>query len=278
MTARAEPSSPVRRIPGAAAVRRVGAALAETGGALRAAEAGRGRELLALHDAVTTPLPLRRRIGVIAVRGGSGASTVATELSLVLSARRREPVLVVKAQGISPSPLDQLARDGSRRGSPAGAVGLVARRLDASAWPADIAAWERFVGDEQRRHELTVTDWGMAPQGRIADLAVHSHAVCLVAAADLEEVRRAHDLAVALAPYAPAVIAVNDPHRTAGPALADVVRRLTVPAVMLGHDIRRPRAIELPPHPRRRDSLALLRLAAALVTEVARPRRKAVDA
>lgn len=220
---------------------------------LYAASGPGGRELIDLQRRIATPLPLRRRIGVASLAGGAGCSTVAAELGIALAARRPGAVLCVDAQGISPTPLAELGE------------GIGFDSLGWSNWPAAVAAWWRRLGRRQRDYDLTITDWGATPLERMADVAAHSHALCLVAPAERTAVQRALDLAAVVGERTAVAIAVNDVHGTAGLATAELVRRLPATAALLRYDRRRPAGIGVPRPLRGGQTLQILRLTAALV-------------
>lgn len=224
------------------------------------ATSGHGaRELRELQHAISTPLPLRRRIGIISLAGGTGCSTITAELACMLASRRSGTVLCVDAQGRSPTPIAGLATQ----------LGIAS--LGPDAYPAAITAWWKQLAEQQRKYDLTLTDWGVTPLNRIADIAAHSHALCIVTAAERPAIQVALDVATVARASTGVVLAVNDVHHTARYATGELVRHLPVPAVLVRHDPRRTASLELPRPLSGRTGLRLLRLAAALVRYTAAP-------
>ncbi len=62
---------------------------------LRATLSPRARELESLAERMSTPLPVRRRVSLVSVTDACGATTVATELTRMLSLHRSDRLLLV---------------------------------------------------------------------------------------------------------------------------------------------------------------------------------------
>ncbi|MDJ0350056.1 hypothetical protein [Cryobacterium sp. PH29-G1] len=177
-----------------------------------------------LHDlsradaAIRAPLPLNRRIGVVQLAGGTGASIVAASLASIFATRRTGLILGVNASagtnnmlwqaGIvdnpgasalglrplrafaSPSSAAEAA-DGLLR-SPAGLVGLDLRDRAQPTTPAPSRIWFDQINPISRFFDLVVTDWGVRGwQIDLAQVTQASHVVCVVCRSERHAVEEA---------------------------------------------------------------------------------------
>lgn len=223
-----------------------------------ASTAAGGDELQALERAVTTPLPVRRRIGVVALAQHQGCERAAVEVAAMLARLRDQQVLLVRAAS------HPLAAAAAGAGTAADAPGIRSLVISADAGASAVSRWWEQAGDLHRDHELTITDWGARSLEEIVDIASDSHALCLVSNASRDRISAVHDVADALEPLVPTVVCAVEDEREAVPATRTLVRRLTVPAALLNH-----RGMD---RVRGRDARDLLRLCAALMRSVASSR------
>lgn len=210
-----------------------------------------GTELGRLQRDMTAPLPLRRRIGVLTTHGGSGATTLAAEMAEVLSSRRSSPVLHIDAQAY------EVFTETRHGASP----------LE-SHTPGDFDSWWERFGTAQRRHEITITDWGHIPVERLTAIAEHSHAVCLTVPAERSAIIHAHGVALALQQFTPTVMVVQDIHNTAPRSIRLLIKALGVPTVRVPHEPRAQLTVQSPRPKRRSYALAIQRVTARVVRAV----------
>jgi MinD-like ATPase involved in chromosome partitioning or flagellar assembly len=180
--------------------------------------ADRQRLYIDLDRRVRTPLPTSRRVSVLSLAGGTGASSVAAAVAALAAARSGRPVLAVDAHGSTHGLAAKLGWEGGERRTATNALRERARTLseatsgltcrgslhflglgheNAAVWPADVVEWRDAVAPIGRFFPLLVTDWGRRRElAALAEIARASHSVCLVAAAD----RRGLEEAAALVP------------------------------------------------------------------------------
>lgn len=168
---------------------------------------GAVRELTEAHAAIRAPLPLSRRIGVVAVDGGSGCSAVAATLANVLARRRSGPVLGVDAAGgrsgllhrcVGADPEDPATRTtgAARRATATSLVTATSDLpttstggyvLDASGpgrRAVSPAEWAQQVTPIARFFDVVVTDWGVRDAADLSAALTTSHVLVLVARTD----------------------------------------------------------------------------------------------
>lgn len=265
---------------------------------------GAAYELTTAETACTSPLPLSRRIGVVAVEGGCGTSAVATALSSVLARRRSGPVLGVDAAAGRSGLLRRTAAAGqgtTQSGPPgdpdtAAAVRAAARTTtDATtglprsatgaflldlAGPsrraASVADWSVNVSPIGRFFDLVVTDWGVRPPAvDLAAAAETSHVLVMVGRADRRSATAAGSALAALraddAQAAAALLVLVDVARTADRIVGPLGRALDLDVQVLPHE---PRWSDDPAATRRRfgsrTRRAHIALAVAVMGEAAR--------
>ncbi len=226
----------------------------------RAARSSRAEELEALASDIRTPLPVRRRIGFVAVKAGCGASTVVSEVSRGLASHRADKQLVLT--GADPS-------DDRRRwpGKP-----HTVRRLPAELWDDPLLHWERACDKDRLSHDLTLTDWGATPLAQLKGIAEHSHSLCFVTPADRNLIQAALDVGTELTKSHHIRLAVVDVDGLVGPSIQTLVRALPLPTYLLRHDRRLAKDPDATPQWREPDALALYQLSAALIHDLTRPR------
>ncbi|MGC5169304.1 hypothetical protein ACLQ2Q_01490 [Microbacterium sp. DT81.1] len=194
--------------------------------------ADRQRVYVDLDRRVRTPLPTSRRVSVLSLAGGTGASSVAAAVAALAAARRARPVLAVDAHGSTHGLAEKLGWGSAERMTAPDAVRERARtfseatnglphrgslhflglgRESAAVWPADVAEWREAVAPIGRFFPLVVTDWGRRRElTAVAEIARASHSVCVVAAADRRGLEEAASLvpAMRVEPGAPDVTLV----------------------------------------------------------------------
>jgi MinD-like ATPase involved in chromosome partitioning or flagellar assembly len=273
--------------PGRVAGSLVGAVVRGTAGAA---------ELTRADTLLRTPLSLSRRIGFVALAGGSGTSATAGSVASLLASRRAGTVLAVDAgagsaglgwqtgavapeTGQGPDPdlaaLRQTARsmEEARQGLFRNTSGLHLLDL-AGAGPRapSVASWRGSVTPIARFFDLVVTDWGVRPwPGDLEEVADASNVVAVVARAD----RYAACSAAAVIPQllrahaAPRVLLVLvDVGHTSDRIAAGLRRRMDVPVLTLGYERERARFVA--PNSRHfsaRTRRSHIRIATAVVTE-----------
>ena len=137
---------------------------------LRASGSARHRHLKQLARSINTPLPVRRRIAVASIGRRSGTTTIASGLAVMLARLRPDRLLVITTDDPERS---QFARLTSPH---------TVRHLTPEHWSDPLLFWGEVVGNAQRDHDLTITDWGAAPLPQLSLIATDSHALCLVTA------------------------------------------------------------------------------------------------
>ena len=164
------------------------------------------QELMAADAALRMPLPLVRRIGVVHLRGGAGASSTAAAVASTLARRRAGHVLAVNASAGTSHVLrqaglphgavqsDEQSRVSPKRladavaGLPRTPSGVFAYDLQSGGdrdTPVPSTTWFERVTPIARFFDAIVTDWGVrAWQLDLGQVAAASHTVCVVARAD----------------------------------------------------------------------------------------------
>ena len=192
--------------------------------------------LVAVDDAIREPLAAGRRIGVMHLDPGVGATTLAEHAGRIAAARRDSPVLSVDVSGgptglaarlripaTEPSETRSLARTSAEaehglRRAASGPFVL------SSARPADqaIGVWLDEVVPIARFFDVVVTDFGRRhPMVDLAAAAALCDVVCLVSPADRGAAELSNSLAAAIRslPESPAVVlALVDRAGTGGQA------------------------------------------------------------
>jgi MinD-like ATPase involved in chromosome partitioning or flagellar assembly len=234
-----------------------------------------------------TPIPTSRRIAVLSLVGGAGSTTVAAGVARLAATRRATPVLAVDAAGARFGLGEQLGRGAEERITatdtiPAdpqsfaeatrvlpsdGSLFFLGLGHPASAsWAADLDEWHAAVAPVGRFFPLVITDWGRRRDLRaIADIARASHAVCLVAPADRAGLENAAALVPALRreTAAPDVMIALVDRSGEGPGATRLkLGGLDAPVLRIPFDS----SVAEGAAPRRRTRLALLEVAAGLVS------------
>lgn len=181
------------------------------------------REYVDLQRQLTTAVAFGRRIVVMSVDPGAGATTVSGLLAVALATRRADPVLLVDAAAPGANPLhhvfgatpartmgdlaarppriaaradfvgqltsvgsEQLGSTGSGLWLLPGTAGAAVSNPGRSGAP-DAATYARAVAPFIRYFDLSITDLGYQPGPGTAELALErAHAVCLVTSATRE--------------------------------------------------------------------------------------------
>lgn len=221
----------------------------------RASGGARARDLEQLARRINTPLPVRRRIGVASIGRRSGTTTIASELALMLALMRPDRLLMITTDDPGRSRFAQLR-------SP-----HTVRHLTPDHWSDPLSFWGEVVGDAQRNHDLTITDWGAAPLPQLSLIATDSHALCLVTAADRGMIQSTLDVATALSERLPVLLAVADVRGEVGPSIRALVRGLPLTSILQRHDHRQNTRKKL----REPDAFEMYRLAASLIGVLTRP-------
>lgn len=250
------------------------------------------------------PLPLSRRIGFVSARGGSGTSTTAAYVASILATRRRSgmvlgvnasagPVTMLSHAGLSPvaeqsaSERRANARSASdaRDGLPVTTSGLFALDLtrgQITGAQASSSQWFETLTPITRFFDVVSTDWGVRPwQVDLAQVAVSSHVVCLVARAD----RHSAEEAAALVPAIRAqedqprvVLALVDVGKTADRADRLIAGHVDVPVISIPYDFARGATRPVGSSALgARTRIAYTELATTLMLEAQSPANKAVS-
>lgn len=219
---------------------------------LRATLSPRARELENLAERMSTPLPVRRRVGLVAVTDGCGATTMATEMTRMLSLHRSDRLLLVTRTDPD-----------SQRYRWTGTV----KQLHGSIAQDPIGSWSESTDGHQLTHDITVTDWGSAPLTQMRAIAAHSHALCLVTPAIRHLIQSTLDVGWELAKQQPVRIAVVDVQGAVGPSISTLVHHLPLPATLLRHSPRLARRGG-PARLREPDALELYRLSVGVVQDL----------
>jgi MinD-like ATPase involved in chromosome partitioning or flagellar assembly len=237
--------------------------------------AGAAYELTTADETVRTGLSLSRRIGVVALDGGSGTTAVAVALSSLLAARRPGPVLAVDAAGghagligrtvgedpalraTSAAGADHrwTASTGSqaRSGLPQSGSGPYVLDLAGTARvPSAVDTWVQEVTPIARFFDVVVTDWGARGVGLdFAESVTTGHLLVMVSRADRHSATRAAAAAAAVGQLkgapggatrgagdrVPTVLVLVDVSRTADRVAPALRRRLGTPVHVLPHDL-----------------------------------------
>lgn len=226
-----------------------------TGAWLRASGGARSRDLEQLARRISTPLPVRRRIGVASVGPHSGTTTVTVELALMLARLRPDRLLVITTAEPTQPPFTRLIEPHS------------VRRLNPDYWGDPLSCWREAAAESPLDHDLTITDWGAAPIPQLNLIARDSHALCLVTEAERGMIQSTLDIATALNELLPVLLAVVDVRGQAGPSIHALVRGLPLTSVLQRHDRRRHTRHRL----REPDAFEIYRLAAGLISALTHP-------
>ncbi len=229
--------------------------------------------------AIRGGLSTTRRIGFVSLAEGSGASSLAHEVTRIVASRRAEPVLAIDVcgdasglgarLGVETTPAHE-TRAGARTTADAltdlpGRDGWYALR-PVLATPADaVDAWLNDAAPITRFFDVSITDFGVRhPLVDLASCAALCDVVCIVSDATRPsaELARAVAPAISLLPENPRTVLALVDHAREGDAVAravaaDGTATVSVPFDQGLHDGGRPRSLAA-----RR---ALLRLAATLV-------------
>lgn len=257
-----------------------------------AAAVSRLREL---DQQVRTPLALCRRVGFVAVSGGSGTTTLAATVANLLSVRRSGMVLAVDAAGgmsglvertgavttIDDPEARQLAATqrmlartaaDARSGLACAATGLLVADLARGGPAVAVATWREAVTPVSRFYDLVVTDWGVRPwAGDLAEVTDADHVLVVVGRADRASAQSA--AAVATAVHATTttrvVLALADVAQVSDRVAAGLRDVLDVPVRTIRNEGSLGKAMALSGRRSAPLRLDLLRLAAAVVDEAA---------
>ncbi|MFE7506692.1 hypothetical protein [Promicromonospora sp. NPDC057488] len=171
--------------------------------ALRTALRGAGRttqDATGWDAAVRAPVGTSRRITFLAADGGTGTTTLATAVALLLARRRTGPVLALDAAG-GPSALrvrlgteTAPSLDDVAYGAPVRSLGEARAATQearsglhlagASGWPPQHALWADAAAAVGRFFEVVVSDAGRRAPEEAAALAAESHVTAVVARTD----------------------------------------------------------------------------------------------
>lgn len=188
--------------------------------------------LTAWDAAIRGGLSTTRRIGFVSLAEGSGASTLAHQVTRIVAARRVEPVLAVDVSntagglaerlGVDPTPSNEM-RAGARTTAealtdlPDGDGWFALRPSLAATSDAVVDAWLGEAAPITRFFEVSITDFGVRhPLVDLASCAALCDVVCIVS----DATRAAAELARAVAP----AIAQLPEHPRTALALVDLAR------------------------------------------------------
>ncbi len=164
--------------------------------------------VIAAEQSLRAPLPVIRRVAFAALSGGSGCSTTSRRAAATLAEHRSRPVLHVFAADTT-----LVATDSPER-----------HRVDTLVvpeprWPGGVTQWREACDERHREYEITVTDWGRLDLAALAEVAAHSHVVCLTTTAERLAVQHALDTAERLrSAGTPAIIVASAVRGRAGVA------------------------------------------------------------
>ena len=249
-------------------------------------------ELSAADRVIRQPLPLSRRLSVVQLRGGVGASATAAALANLFARRRAGMVLAVDAAGAHSSmahwhaglPVHAVhtgserrtrarnaadARDGLPR-TPSGAYALDLRAMSGRPGRPDADDWHREVDPISRFYDVVVTDWGVRlPETGLGTAATASHALCLVARSDRSSIDEAVSVIPAIREQEPAMgilLAIADVAGVGERRTRALAERTGVPVARIPHDGARGAARPVASRSLRATTrIAHARLAAALL-------------
>jgi hypothetical protein len=220
--------------------------------ALLCSAAALHRRHLAWDDAIRTPVAAVRRIGVVHLAAGAGATTLAREMVRVAVARRPGPVLAVDladtgalagrlgVTGTTSLGGRMLVSTSAQAHEAAHRIGPAAWAVRPDAAGGARAAWARDVAPVVRFHEIALTDFGRRdPERNLDELVALCDAVCLVAPAQRgpAEAARAVAEAIEAIPEHPlTAIALIDRHRAARGVPRAVQAHTRLPVVVVPHD------------------------------------------
>ena len=248
---------------------------------------GEGQQFFVEADRlVRTPIATSRRVGVLSLVGGAGASSVAAGVAMLSARRRSSPVLAVDAAGAQYGLGHQLGHRGvdtvtnvetlaadpqsfAEASFPLARSGslhyLGLGHPHSASWPADSREWHASVAPIGRFFPVVITDWGRRRDLRaIADIARASHSVCLIAPADRTGLEQVAALVPALR-HEPAsadvVVVLVDRSGDGAGASRIHLGNLDAPVLRVGFDS----ALSQGSAPRRRTRAALLQVAAVLI-------------
>ncbi|NMR21607.1 hypothetical protein [Cellulomonas fimi] len=196
--------------------------LRPAGTALRIAVGGStslARDLAAADDGLRLPVSTSRRIAVVQVDGGAGATTLVVRVGTALARRRRGAGVLAVDAARGPAALASAARVDSplslaqsrsrtsgvvtaaqaRAAVPRSAAGLAvlgAGTAEHEGWPAPFEAWRSAVDPVARFFDVVVTDWGVrGDDAELAQVAEAHHVVVVVSRTDRGNAERALHLA-----------------------------------------------------------------------------------
>lgn len=229
------------------------------------------REYLDLQRQLTTAVRSGRRIVVLSIDPAQGSTTVAALLATALAARRADPVLLVDAAAISPTPLHRVFQAApirtirelaaqpphiTSRAQFAGQLTPVGRDVwllpgddlagRSGSNAPDAATYAAAVTPFVRYFDISITDLGCAPGYGTAELLLdRAHALCLVTSATKEgfsgvtsRLRQLRDNVGA--PWVGRTLVVANqprPGRGSGRLAAEPVRDKDVPVMRLEFDL-----------------------------------------
>lgn len=223
------------------------------------------RELVALNSGLRRPVATSRRIAMVQLDGGTGATTAAARTATLLARRRGGGVLAVDTargkahlatytQVTDPIGLTQflstssqrLTRAGVRSAIPVSRAGvnvLGSGTGDQAPWPTPPPAWGNAIDRIGRFFDVILTDWGVRTgDGELAQIIENHHAVIIMARADHAHGERAVELATAISrdmPGSELVVALADLSNAARPPsrqLSTQARAANVPILTIPFD------------------------------------------
>lgn len=175
--------------------------------------------------ALRAPLPVVRRVGFAALRGGTGCSTAATGVAAALTARRDRETLLVDA---ADDELRSAETPGSR---------TEVQVVPSPVWPGGIDRWRTHCEERHRAHEITLTDWGTLDPSALSAVAAHSHVLCLATTVERAAVQQALDTAsVLIEAGTPTVLVASAVRGWVTPATRRMLASAPVPILTLPHD------------------------------------------
>lgn len=179
-----------------------------------------------LHDLtqadarIRMPLTLNRRIGVVQVAGGVGASVVAASIASIFAHRRTGLVLGVNAsagshnmlwhagvgsgdavvgQAAPATPSETRHATAGLGVAPSGLIGLELRDPSQPTTPAASRTWFDLINPRSRFFDLVITDWGVRGwQIDLSQVAVASHVICVVTRSERHAIEEAAAIVPAL--------------------------------------------------------------------------------
>ncbi|KJQ54615.1 hypothetical protein [Microbacterium sp. SA39] len=203
--------------------------MSRLGSLLQVWPAERHEQAIDAERTLRAALPVVRRVGFAALRGGTGCSTAASGVADALTARRDRQTLLVDATD------DELRLTENSESRPAAHV------VPSPVWPGGVDHWREHCEERHRAHEITLTDWGTLDQSALSAVAAHSHVLCLTTSVERSAVQDTVDTAsVLIAGGTPTVIVASAVRGRATPAArrmlsSSPVRTLVLPFDRGGH-------------------------------------------